>query len=97
MVLFPLIVWLGASGQIAGEKPARLCKFLGDISYPIYMTHFPLVYIYTGWVGTHKPTLAQALPVAVLTFGAAVLLAYVSLKFYDEPVRRWLKNRLAPR
>ncbi|PJJ60021.1 acyltransferase family protein [Hymenobacter chitinivorans] len=97
VVVFPLIVWLGASGQIAGARSARLCKFLGDISYPIYMTHFPLIYIYTGWVVAHKPPLGQAVLVAVLVFVTAVGLAYASLKLYDEPVRRWLKTRFMER
>lgn len=92
--IFPLIVWLGASGRIAGAGAARLCKFFGDISYPVYITHYPLIYTYTGWVSTHKPSLQQALPVALLTFAAIVLLAYASLKLYDEPVRRWLKAKL---
>lgn len=93
--VFPLIVWLGASGQIAGGTSAsRLCKFLGDISYPVYITHYPLIYTYTGWVSTHKPSVQQALPVALFTFVAIVLLAYACLKFYDEPVRHWLRTKL---
>ncbi|TGE06615.1 acyltransferase family protein [Hymenobacter fodinae] len=94
VVLFPLIVWVGASGQLTSTGATRLCKFFGDISYPIYITHFPLVLTYTGWVSTHKPTWQQALPVATLTFVSALVLAYLSLKFYDEPVRRWLKQKL---
>ncbi|HEX8429449.1 acyltransferase [Hymenobacter sp.] len=92
--VFPFIVWLGASGQIAGTGASRLCKFLGAISYPVYITHYPLIYTYTGWVSTHKPSAQQALPVALLTFAAIVLIAYGSLKLYDEPVRRWLRNKL---
>jgi len=95
--VFPLVVWLGASGQVAGAGVARLSKFLGDISYPIYITHYPLIYTYTAWVNVHKPSGAQALPVAVLTFGASLLLAYASLKLYDEPVRAWLRRRLLAR
>ncbi|MFD1875430.1 acyltransferase family protein [Hymenobacter bucti] len=92
--VFPLVVWLGASGQLAGAGAARLSKFLGDISYPIYITHYPLIYTYTAWVNVHKPSGQQALPVAVLTFVASILLAYACLKLYDEPVRRWLRGKL---
>jgi peptidoglycan/LPS O-acetylase OafA/YrhL len=94
ILVFPLIVWLGAGGQIAGAGAARLCKFFGDISYPLYITHYPLVYIYTGWVSRHKVPLAQGLPWAVLTFVVAVGIAYACLKFYDEPVRRWLRKKV---
>jgi peptidoglycan/LPS O-acetylase OafA/YrhL len=91
--VFPLIVYLGASGTITGKVQPKLCKFLGDISYPIYITHYPLIYIYTGWVSSHKPDFQQALPYALLTFGSSILLGYVCLKWYDEPIRLWLKKK----
>ncbi len=91
--IFPLIVLLGAGGNVSGQKAIRVCKFLGDISYPIYITHYPLIYIYTGWVADSKVPFAKALPVAVAVLLSAVAIAYASLKLYDEPVRRWLQKR----
>ena len=91
--IFPLIVFLGASGEVTGKFSSRICKFLGDISYPIYITHYPLIYIYTGWVADHKATIVQGLPFGILIFVASILLAYACLKLYDEPVRRWLKKK----
>jgi peptidoglycan/LPS O-acetylase OafA/YrhL len=102
--LFPLIVWLGASGEVTGKYSSKICKFLGDISYPVYITHYPLIYIYTGWVSTPKipltnpadfasfvkPAITETLPWALLTFLGSILLAWVCLKFYDLPVRKWL-------
>ncbi len=49
----------------------RLCRFLGDISCPIYIAHYPLVYTYTAWVATHKVSLREGLPVAALVCLAA--------------------------
>lgn len=48
LILFPLIIWLGAGGNVNGHKSKRVCEFLGDISYPIYITHYPLIYTYTA-------------------------------------------------
>jgi len=53
ILVFPAIVFLGASGEIKGKLASRVCKFFGDISYPIYITHYPLIYTYTGWVSDH--------------------------------------------
>jgi peptidoglycan/LPS O-acetylase OafA/YrhL len=98
ILVFPLIVYLGASGKMTGKAGARVCKFFGDISYPIYITHYPLIYIYTGWVSDHKGIgFQKAFPYALATFVSAVVIAYASLKLYDEPVRRWLQVRWMPR
>jgi peptidoglycan/LPS O-acetylase OafA/YrhL len=94
ILVFPLIVYLGAGGVVSGRIPSRICKFLGDISYPIYITHYPLIYTYTGWVSDHKDVgFRQALPYALATFVGAVVIAYAALKLYDEPVRNWLQRR----
>jgi len=53
ILMFPLIVYMGASGEVAGKTASRVCKFFGDISYPIYITHYPLIYTYTGWASDH--------------------------------------------
>ncbi|WP_211165384.1 acyltransferase family protein [Flavobacterium silvaticum] len=96
ILIFPLIVFLGASGgQMQNGFSSKACKFLGDISYPIYITHYPLIYIYTGWVATNKISLKDALPISLLLFISCIALAFVCLKFYDEPIRKWLKAKIA--
>jgi peptidoglycan/LPS O-acetylase OafA/YrhL len=91
--VFPLIVYLGASGHKLGRLSSSVCKFLCDISYPIYITHYPIIYTYTAWVQDHKIPFREALPTGVLVWVSSVALAYICLKFYDEPVRNWLGKR----
>ncbi|MBK0378860.1 acyltransferase family protein [Mucilaginibacter segetis] len=93
---FPIIVAAGAGGTISGRW-AKLCKFSGAISYPIYITHYPFIYIYTMWIATKKPAPEQVVPVAIGLFIFFMLLAYASLKLYDEPVRAWLKKKVLKR
>lgn len=96
IILFPSIVYIGASGVVHGQFESKICKFLGDLSYPLYMTHYALVYFYVAWMSNHRGiTFWQALPYALLTFAGAILLAYASLKLFDEPVRNWLRRRSA--
>lgn len=91
--LFPVIVSMGAGGKVTGRYSTAICKFLGDISYPIYITHYPLVYVYTAWVVNTEASITEGIPYMLLVFVGAIALAYGSLKLYDEPVRRWLTNR----
>lgn len=72
----------------------RLCRFLGDILYPIYITHYPLIYTYTAWVAANKVSLRAGWLAAALVYLAVVILAYGCLKFYDEPVREWLRKKV---
>lgn len=94
MLVFPIIVAIGAGGHITRKGPAKICKFLGDISYPIYITHYPLIYIYTAWITTNKVPMSKGLPVGVLLVIVSVALAWACLKLYDEPVREWLKRKV---
>ncbi len=93
VLVFPLIVFLGASGDVKGKLAKSICKFFGDISYPIYIIHYPIIYIYTGWVADHKFS-RQTLPYGILVVVSSIVLAYTCLKLYDEPVREWLKKKI---
>jgi peptidoglycan/LPS O-acetylase OafA/YrhL len=95
ILVFPLLVYLGASGVVHSPAESRICTFLGELSYPLYLVHYPLVYFYVAWLSTHKGvTLGQAWPYALLILVGALLVAYASLKWYDEPVRKWLRTKL---
>lgn len=90
---FPFIIFLGASGSIKNKTATKLCNFLGEISYPIYLVHFPIAYIFYAWVVNHKIDITQAWPIGVLVFMASIALAYLVLKCYDLPLRKWLSKR----
>jgi peptidoglycan/LPS O-acetylase OafA/YrhL len=92
-LIFPLLVFLGASGNTTDKLTTKLCKFSGDISYPLYMVHYPFIYLYYAWVKNKNLTFEQSLPGATALVIGCVLLAYLCLKLYDEPVRKFLTKR----
>lgn len=93
IILFPLIVYIGACGKLEGKYSKKISGFLGGISYPLYITHYPLIYIYTAWVADNKIPMSKAYPVALLVFFVSIAFAYACLKLYDEPVRKWLGKK----
>ena len=93
VVLFPLLVYIGASGRTTDRITTRICKFLGDISYPLYMVHYPFIYLYYAWVKNENLTFGESFPGAAALVVVSVALAWLCLKFYDEPVRKWLTKR----
>lgn len=94
MFVFPLLVWIGASGNTTDNQSTAICKFLGDISYPVYMIHYPIMYLFYAWLIENKLyTLGETWQVATSIFFGCIILAYLCLRFYDAPLRRYLSKR----
>lgn len=92
--VFPGIVWLGACGK-SGRITARVNKFLGDLSYPLYIVHYPIMYIFYAWLIEKRVyTWGETWFASAAVLVVSVALAWICLKFYDVPVRRWLAGKL---
>ena len=118
MILFPVIIWLGASGDTESTwgsgvqgPPATsglsraicpttdkistgVCKFLGEISYPLYVVHYPVMYLFYQWLIENKIyTLDACWPVVLGVIATSLLLAWLTMKFWETPVRKWLGGK----
>ena len=90
ILLFPLII-LGGAHSAIGKVEMALCQFAGRISYPIYILHFPFLFIYMNFVVFRKPSLDTAHIAGTGAFVIVAVFSWLALKLYDEPIRRWLK------
>ena len=95
IIIFPLIVWLGASARTLKTSTRHVCRRLGDLSYPLYAVHYPLMYLFYAHIGfrgdfvpiTH---LHDVWPATLALPVASILLAWLLLRFWDAPLRRRL-------
>lgn len=92
---FPLIVSLGA-GTSLSPGIAKLCKFSGDISYPLYMTHYFVIWSFFNYYTASKPSTPELVLIIVAGMTLLILFAYIVMVVYDKPVRKYL-NRLRMR
>lgn len=94
MILFPFTVYIGAKPTTTGLHLSKTCDFLGRISYPLYLSHYPIVYLFFSWIDTHhdSPFGIQAFA-SVSTLILSLLTAYAAMTLWDEPVRKALKKR----
>lgn len=92
--IFPALVWLGACGTASGMT-GKMNSVLGELSYPLYIVHYPIMYVFYAWlIEKEIYTLSECWGAAALVISSSILLAFLCLKLYDEPVRRWLSRRL---
>jgi len=93
IIVFPVLVYFGASGMTTDKITTGMCKLLGDISYPLYMVHYPFMYLFFAYVWKNGLAFAQTWPLTLVVFFGNILLAYLCLKLYDEPIRKFLTKR----
>lgn len=96
--LFPLLVWVGASEMSVKATTQRVSNFLGNLSYPLYAVHYPLMYLFyahIGFQGELVPIakLADVWPVAIALPFACIALGWLCFRYYDLPLRRWLSKK----
>ncbi len=93
IIVFPLLVLMGAGSKVKSQHGIALCRFLGEISYPLYITHYPLIYIQYGWATRHPDASVDAhIAVAAGILMLSVFIAYAMLRLYDMPVREWISR-----
>ncbi len=100
LAVFPLIVTMGAGSTLSGQKTSKLCKFLGEISYPLYITHYPLIYAQMSFAQLLSEMGASQGAHILMSVGvgiAAIAMAWASYKLWDLPIREKLTNKLRSR
>lgn len=95
IILFPLILYIGASQRQVGATTERICRWLGDLSYPLYLIHYPLLYTYYAWVKNEGLPFGDSWPGAFALFFGSIALALFIQHFLEAPLRRYLSKRFA--
>lgn len=93
ILIFPIIIYLGAIGEIKNKYSEKVCTFLGDISYPIYIIHYPFIYVFYAWITNNKIPINVGVWAGLGLLFITILLSYAILKLYDEPLRICLSKR----
>jgi peptidoglycan/LPS O-acetylase OafA/YrhL len=81
---------LGA-GSLA-QKTNAVCRFSGKISYPLYMVHYPFIWIFFSYVEKFKPTINSLTWVIIIGTSLLLAFAYLVMKYVDDPIRKWLSK-----
>jgi len=90
VIYFPLLIALGA-GSTLRPGHENSCKLSGNISYPLYMTHYFVMWSFGSYYGQEKPEGVTLLLVVSGVLLLQLLVAYLAMKYYDEPIRKLKK------
>jgi peptidoglycan/LPS O-acetylase OafA/YrhL len=93
MLVFPIMIGVGA-GATASPAMGRFCEWMGNLSYPLYLTHYAFVHWFTYIVLTYHPSRSVHVALVTVMALAAIALAQIVLVFVDTPVRAWLKREM---
>ena len=90
MVVSPAVVLAGTRIDVPAWG-RRIHGLLGDLSYPLYALHFPIL-MTTIVIGNllHLPKAS----IGIVAFVVPVTVAFLAERYVDKPVRRWLSERL---
>eukprot|EP01056_Protomagalhaensia_sp_Gyna25_P001869 Protomagalhaensia_sp_Gyna_25__1868@NODE_1990_length_1363_cov_10_160121_g1640_i0_p1_GENE_NODE_1990_length_1363_cov_10_160121_g1640_i0NODE_1990_length_1363_cov_10_160121_g1640_i0_p1_ORF_typecomplete_len396_score16_14Acyl_transf_3/PF01757_22/1_9e27DUF1624/PF07786_12/4_5e06DUF1624/PF07786_12/1_5e03DUF1624/PF07786_12/1_1e03OpgC_C/PF10129_9/4_3e05DUF3693/PF12472_8/0_36TssN/PF17555_2/0_054TssN/PF17555_2/1_1e03TssN/PF17555_2/8_1e02_NODE_1990_length_1363_cov_10_160121_g1640_i0641251 len=96
LTAIPLLVSMASNIDIRNPRTVKICKWLGNLSYPLSATHYPLIYIHMAFAVQH-PTLPKPMQVisCVLVGLMAIAVAHLLMVFYDTPVRKWLATTMS--
>lgn len=92
-IAFPLIIALGAGVRVK-HSVERLCLFVGRLSYPLYLLHYPAVRVVGVFLRSYRLSGAALILFFVAVIAGVVVLSIFCLIFIDEPVRRALDQRV---
>jgi peptidoglycan/LPS O-acetylase OafA/YrhL len=91
---FPLLVSLGAGSSLSARLK-KVCRLSGNISYPLYMTHYAAIWIFGNYFTNEKPPAGELIFIIISGVILLVGFAYLVMRFYDIPLRKYLtKKRL---
>ena len=93
LLCFPFIVTAALYAKPI-PKLDQLWRTLGNLSYPLYILHFPIVVAVSIFVHRHHTTGIKLYAAAITTYASILILAALAGKFYDEPVRQALSQQL---
>lgn len=96
VLVFPAIIVAGRHSN-AGRGMLGLCKASGRLSYPLYVTHFPFLYVWMNYVTKDHPSHAQVLAIGLALAPCLLVVAWMAFRFWDKPIRKRLRALLRQR
>lgn len=91
---FPVLIILGTGQKAMDAKTKGVCNWLGELSYPLYMVHYPFIWLFLSYVEQYKPNGTQMSYIIVIGMLLLILFSYLVAEYIDKPIRKMLSKNL---
>ncbi|AKE39439.1 Putative acyltransferase [Corynebacterium camporealensis] len=86
-----VLIILGGGGRISKAMASKQARWLGDIAYPLYLWHWPLLIVSTVALEMEQPTWWLGIIIVLVS----LVLADLTHRFIEKPLRQHRKRPLA--
>jgi peptidoglycan/LPS O-acetylase OafA/YrhL len=93
LFVFPALIAVSVGAPL-GPLGERVADYLGRLSYPLYVLHYPFVPIFSHFARAHGFSGAQLAGLCVVEVLCMTLASAIALHLYDEPIRRLLMRTM---
>lgn len=91
LVLITVMLLASTASRSLPSRSIRVLEYLGDLSYPLYICHYPLYFLYGAVIA--KPQEAFGHPSLAGYLGAVSIVTVVTFHLIDRPIRIWILKR----
>ena len=95
VAVFPFIIGVGTKVELSGIW-VSVSRFLGDLSFPLYVLHVPIIWSLSGAFKVAGISLGGDIWNGLLILPITIISSHLAFKLYDKPTRKVL-NRLVSR
>lgn len=86
-----VLIILGGGGKISKAMASKQARWLGDVAYPLYLWHWPLLILSTSYLGQETPSWWLGVIIIVIS----LVLADLTHRFLEKPLRQHRKRPTA--
>jgi peptidoglycan/LPS O-acetylase OafA/YrhL len=97
MILYPVLL-MSVSNTVPGARLAPICRFSGNVSYPVYILQTPMFFLFAAIpeVAFHHKAILWAPTFGIVEVMFVVGFAWCVDRRYELPLRKLMKVHLLP-
>jgi peptidoglycan/LPS O-acetylase OafA/YrhL len=88
VLLAPILVWAG-SHIVLGPVTSRIAAWMGELSYPLYCIHFPILLAASSF------HFVQGIVWPLVFAAASVFVAFCFSRYFEKPIRQTLEKKVS--